>query len=743
MTDPVTVFMLVVAGLLVVGTFGEQVFARTGVPSVIWLVALGVLVRVADIVPAPVIHMLAPFFAALALVIILFDAGTNLTGGTGEAALAATTRRRAQLLAFIGFAVTVVVVALFSHGLAALGILKYWGWSNALMLGSLIACGASEVALPSLRGWPRVEETTALLRRESAITKALAVTGTVICLDLLSPRVGEGGAGLAMAAGFGFALAFGGVAGMAWVVALQRLAGVVHDGSEPDARNYGFTLAVMVVLHVLSEAAGGSGPLSVLVFGAVLGNAGGVARMLGRVDEAGESMAGTAVQAALGGHARTISFVRTLLFAMVGLTLAPPWGPLVMGVVLALLVLVVRLAVGRFTLGAIDHHERSIIGACAPRGMATVALVTLALAHEVPGANEMVTLVFSAVTTSVLLFTLGLHGLRGPMRVEAVPVARAPARSPGSQVAAEVVASRANSSDSLTSLNSMNVAGSASGLNVPVQAVPPVQAVVPVEPVEPVELVEPVAAASGSGSLVASGPDLAFAAETSRRSGPVPTAQSMQAELSPRPGSETPARHSRPLQSARGSGAAPVARHGDGRISGPVAAARISGPVAAARPGEGRISGPVAAARSSEAMAAARSSDQLSRVAPPEPVRDESVPDARAPTMPREMSGPQPAASAGNREVDAPRLPEPEGYLPTLLNIEGAQPAEDPLAGAMARALAKRPAEVTTARRRPTGDYVVPPTFTPFPDTSEEDALSLLAGLGMRDGAGPKPPRTP
>ena len=36
MTDPVTVFLLVFAGLLVVGTLGERIFVRTGVPAVIW-----------------------------------------------------------------------------------------------------------------------------------------------------------------------------------------------------------------------------------------------------------------------------------------------------------------------------------------------------------------------------------------------------------------------------------------------------------------------------------------------------------------------------------------------------------------------------------------------------------------------------------------------------------------------------------------------------------------------------------
>jgi len=129
----------------------------------------------------------------------------------------------------------------------------------------------------------------------------------------------------------------------------------------------------------------------------------------------------------------------------------------------------------------------------------------------------------------------------------------------------------------------------------------------------------------------------------------------------------------------------------------------------------------------------------------------EATDDARAPTLPREMSGPPVAAEASAPQkswlltadsLEPRHLPEPEGYLPTLLQIEGSQAEpEDPLAGALAGALAKRPVDVTQARLRPTGDRVVPPpTFTVFPGNSEADALSLLAGLGMRDDDAPADP---
>ena len=143
MTDPVTIFLLVVAGLLVVGTLGERIFLRTGVPAVIWLIALGLLVRAVGIVPAAVVTGLAPFFAALALVIILFDAGIHLSGADAAAPADSADLRRAQLLGYAGFAATATVVALFSMALYGLDILPTWGWTHAFMLGSLPAWCAS------------------------------------------------------------------------------------------------------------------------------------------------------------------------------------------------------------------------------------------------------------------------------------------------------------------------------------------------------------------------------------------------------------------------------------------------------------------------------------------------------------------------------------------------------------------------------------------------------------------------
>lgn len=426
MSDPVTVFMLVVSGLLVVGAVGEQIFARTGVPAVIWLILLGILMRVSGIVPAAEITKMAPFFAALALVLVLFDAGRHLTFWTGDSeAMPAADRKRALLLALGGFTVTLVVVALFSMGLAALKVLPSWSWTHAFMLGSLLGAGAGEVFVPSLEAAGADAGAVALLRREAAITKALAVAGTVLFLDLMSPRVAEGRAWLALGAAVVFALAFGGVFGALWVGALQRMTG--------NPRSYLYTMAVMIAVYVLSEGLGGSGPLAVLVFGVALGNAEGILGLVRRRGDAGEPGGASVVKDVLDDHEGTIQFVRTLLFALVGLMLAPlpTAGPLVMGLFLGGLPLIFRLLVARFVLSASDHAERSRLANVAPRGMATAALATLALTHAVPGYEAMLTLVFAAVTSSVVVFTLGLrhaHAQRlSPGTGDAKPVVQPPA----------------------------------------------------------------------------------------------------------------------------------------------------------------------------------------------------------------------------------------------------------------------------------------------------------------------------
>ena len=145
MDASVAVFLITLASLLMVGAIGELVFVRTRIPDALWLIAVGVFLRVSGIVDASTLRAITPYFAAITLIIVLFDGGSRLR--IGDLVKAAG---RGTVMALATFFVTMLVVSLFSLGLAALGLLEPWSWLHGLMLGAIVGGSSSLVLMPSL-----------------------------------------------------------------------------------------------------------------------------------------------------------------------------------------------------------------------------------------------------------------------------------------------------------------------------------------------------------------------------------------------------------------------------------------------------------------------------------------------------------------------------------------------------------------------------------------------------------------
>jgi cell volume regulation protein A len=80
--DAVDTTVILIAGLLLLGALGEFVFARTGVPDVVWLVAAGLLAGpVSNLVSPTLLTPGIPFFGAIALVVILSNGAFRLRLG--------------------------------------------------------------------------------------------------------------------------------------------------------------------------------------------------------------------------------------------------------------------------------------------------------------------------------------------------------------------------------------------------------------------------------------------------------------------------------------------------------------------------------------------------------------------------------------------------------------------------------------------------------------------------------------
>lgn len=397
MVEPVTVFLVAIACLLAAAAAVRPLAQRTGIPEAVWLIGLGAAMRVTGLVSSATIAALAPFFAALALVIVLFEAGRDMTfGSAGEQA------GRARKLALVSAVLVGVMVPLFSQGLSGLQLLPTWSWTHGLMLAALVLATAPEVFSPTLlsRAHPGL---VATLERESALTGALAIAGAAVCIDLLSAEIAEGEALVAIAAGFGLGLAFGVFAGLLWITAIRRV------GPQPGV--YPYTLAAILGLYVITETLGGIGALAVLVFGAVVANASTLVAAIfkpagGVVEGAEQDFRG-----ALDDHARTVEITRVLLLMFVGLGLGPPWGLLAMGIVLGILLVVLRLLAARLVLRGLDDREFSAFSLGWPRGMLVAGLSALPHAAQVPGTESLTTLVFSAVATTCVAFAVAVrHG---------------------------------------------------------------------------------------------------------------------------------------------------------------------------------------------------------------------------------------------------------------------------------------------------------------------------------------------
>ena len=82
MEDPVAQFLVAVAAIFVIGAIGEIVFTKTFIPDAVWLIATGILLGpILGWVTKAQLNVVAPYFAALTLVIVLFEGGSQIKLG--------------------------------------------------------------------------------------------------------------------------------------------------------------------------------------------------------------------------------------------------------------------------------------------------------------------------------------------------------------------------------------------------------------------------------------------------------------------------------------------------------------------------------------------------------------------------------------------------------------------------------------------------------------------------------------
>ena len=378
--------ILLAAGVVIfLGVAGEAFFKKTGIPDVAFLMILGVIIGpVFGIIQPEAVIQVVPYFAALALIIIMFDGGLNL-----DIKHVIKTAHFSATLAVLGFVLSVVMISIAAH--FALG----WAWLDSILLASIVGGSSSAIVFGLVRNIKISEETKSMLSFESALTDILATIVAFILfeavlaghfdLQTLQETIGR-------AVVVGLVLGFG--VGIPWMYISTKLGNAQHA--------YMLTLGVLFVLFFLANSFGESGALTALVFGLMIGNKNHLAKILRfklpRIELDDPT------------HNQLTFLVRSFFFVFVGLMAS--FGQieyLIFGVLMTIAVYFGRILVVKITLTKrFSFLDRAVTKSMIPRGLAAAVLATYPITMGLPNADAYPQLIFFIILSSVIITTIGL-----------------------------------------------------------------------------------------------------------------------------------------------------------------------------------------------------------------------------------------------------------------------------------------------------------------------------------------------
>ena len=349
--------------IIVIGFLCNYIFEKTGFPDMLLLIILGMVLgpiirMIAPSFSVDALMSLAPYLAALAIIFILFDGGIkmNIYQIFSESP-------RAVLLATLGFTLSALTITLLMMYVVKLPL------PYALLFGTING-GSSSIAVISLAHKIKVsEKTSIILSLESAMTDVLCIVVSLAVLGMITGgnQTGYADVGRMIASQFSVGAVLGVLFGVAWLGILRKAIKLPYA--------YMLTVGMLLFSYALSEELGGSGALTCLLFGIVLGNEREINRILKR-----ERPSLITVDEGLKRFEAEIAFlIRSFFFVFLGLiaTISDPIF-VFFGIIISLLLLLVRyFAVTVATVKSEILTEKTIMWIVFARGLAAAVLSTL------------------------------------------------------------------------------------------------------------------------------------------------------------------------------------------------------------------------------------------------------------------------------------------------------------------------------------------------------------------------------
>jgi cell volume regulation protein A len=385
--DPAVISFLVAAVIIILGFLGEEFFNRTSIPDSILLLLFGVLLGpIFQLFAHEELLAITPYFAALALIIILFDGGLNM-----DIREAVKNSPRALVLAITGWILNVLVTAFLCKYLLG------WRLLNGLLLGSIVGGGSSIIVIALIRKLKVTEKIETVLSLESILTDVLCTVGAFTAINIiLSGEVSLGTALGSVGVAFGVGILIGLGFGVAWLIILEKIKG------KPNA--YMLTLAMLFLTFVVATNLGGNGALSALFFGLIIGNSRPIARLL-------KFRTTVSIDSHVRDFHSQISFlIRSFFFVFTGLLFSlSSFTSLFFGLFLTFIFLGIRFVVVKMAAVKSELHDyENLMIIMFPRGLAAAVLASLPLTSGVPNSQVFPEIAFIVILTTIIVCTVGV-----------------------------------------------------------------------------------------------------------------------------------------------------------------------------------------------------------------------------------------------------------------------------------------------------------------------------------------------
>ncbi len=395
------VSLILISVIMLIGFFGDLVFKKTDIPSIVWLLFLGLLLGpVFGILAQEPFLAVSGFFSAIAVIIILFEGGVKM-----DIYKLLQEAPKGTLLTLLSFIITVAVVTLIT---SALGFF-YLKTSilHGILLGAIVGGISSPIVIPIVSKLAGIsEKTKTILSIESALTDVLCIVVAIAIIQAL--QMGAGDIGFvfkSLSINFSVGFVFGVIAGILWLPIMRKV--------ERYEFSYTLTLALLFLIYSVTQLLGGSGAIAVLTFGIILGNGSKIMPMLGYSNLAYQ-MSSTMIMF----HSLIAFFIRTFFFVFLGLLvkITNPMniliGVIISGGIILARVITMKLLAGR--MGGLKEIDEKIITIMVPRGLAAAVLAYLplqALPND-PFVKNLPDIVFTVIIMTTLISVIGIKYMK-------------------------------------------------------------------------------------------------------------------------------------------------------------------------------------------------------------------------------------------------------------------------------------------------------------------------------------------